>query len=50
MKSANDLVEKLKAIEAAIRQYENPDGSCRFDAIKVYIFLETALAQITKSE
>lgn len=46
MKKASDLYQKLKAIEELIRRNENPDGSCTFDAEKVYIFLDTALSQM----
>ena len=44
MIKANDLYLKLKEIEDRIRHSENPDGSCAFEADKVFIFLETALS------
>ena len=47
---ADDLYRKLKEIEAGIRQNENPDGSCAFEAEKVYLFLETALRLIPDRE
>ena len=48
MKTADELVKKLKEIESTIRENETADGSCAFDTNKVYIFLETALAQVRK--
>ena len=46
MKTADELARKLKEIESAIKEHENTDGTCTFDTDKVYIFLETALAQV----
>ncbi len=40
---AADLLEKLNILEYRIRKCENPDGTCPFDAEKVFIFLVTAI-------
>lgn len=50
MKKAIDLYRTLKLIEDLIRRNEKPDGTCKFDADKVFIFLEAAKNQIENIE
>ena len=50
MIKAADLYQELKIIEENVRNKENPDGSCRFDADKVYVLLETALHFVNEPE
>ena len=42
MYSADDLLDKLKEIENLIRGNTNPDGSCDFDAERIFLSLEVA--------
>lgn len=50
MIKAKELSHKLKEIDELIRQCENPDGTCSFNADEVYIFLEAALSVILRKK
>jgi len=43
----DDLLNKLSEIECLILRYTNPDGSCSFDAERVYMSLEIALRALS---
>ena len=47
MYGVDDLLNKLSEIECLILRYTNPDGSCSFDAERVYMSLEIALRALS---
>ena len=50
MFSADELLEKLKEVEALILEKTNPDGSLEFDPFPVMISLKMALLLIKSEE
>jgi hypothetical protein len=48
MYTADYLLIKLKEIENRIREKTNPDGSCDFDADRIFISLELAQRMLEK--
>jgi len=50
MYSADEIHEKIKEIEALIRENTNPDGSLGFDAYRVMVSLELTRRMIVREE
>jgi len=50
MYSADEIHEKIKEIEALIRENTNPDGSLSFDAYRVMVSLELTRRMIVREE
>ena len=50
MFSTDDFLDKLREIEALIREHTNQDGSFGFDTQKVMVSLELAKRMITQEE
>ena len=47
---ADELLGKLKEIEALLHEKTNPDGSCDFETFQVMISLELTKRMILKEE
>jgi len=48
MYDAEDLLEKLNEIEDLIHEHTNTDGSCDFDAGRIFLSLELARRMFEK--